>query len=167
MSGRLAIDRLSVAPGPTTEQVVALVRQIEALAERRLPGSAKATGRRLITIDGRTIEFHLARGRVHHRGLEFLVDGVPVRSSGSVGLDQTLDVTIEVPILDQWVQRQRALQPLAGQVLTIPVRGTFQRPRIDQRVVADLSTRMLQGAAERALGDELNRQLEKLLRRKE
>jgi hypothetical protein len=166
LSGRLAIGRLSVAPGPTTEQLVTLVRQIEALAQRRLPGSAKAAGRGLITIDGRTIEFRLSRGRVHHRGLEFLVDGVPVRSSGSVGLDQTLDVTIEVPILDKWVRRQRALQPLAGQVLTIPVRGTFQRPRIDQRVVADLSTRMLQGAAERALGDELNRQLEKLFRKK-
>ena len=66
----------------------------------------------------------------------------------------------------KWVRRQRALQPLAGQVLVIPVRGTFQRPRIDHRVVADLSARMLQSTAERVLGDELNRQLEKLFRRK-
>jgi len=164
--GRLAIDHLSVAPGPTTEPLVALVRQIEALIRRRPPGSAQDAGRGRITIDRRTIEFRLAQGRVHHRGLEFLVDGVPIRSSGSVGLDQTLDVTLEVPILDRWVRQRRALQPLAGQVLTIPLGGTFQRPRIDQRVVADLSARLLQGTAERALGDELNRQLEKLFRRK-
>jgi len=98
--------------------------------------------------------------------LEFLVDGVPVRSSGSVGLDQSLDFVLELPIQDKWLRKHRALQSLSGQVIRIPIQGTLEKPRVDNRAVADLSKHLLQGVAERVLGDEINRQLKKLFRKK-
>lgn len=163
VTGRLEVHRLNVLPGPMVQQLVMLVKQIEAIAKRRQLPMANAA-KNVLTIDNRTVDFRMVNGRVYHRGLEFQIDNVPVRSSGSVGLDQTLDITFEVPVLDKWVEREQALQPLAGQVLPIRVVGTFQRPKIDQRVVADLSQRMFQGAAQRVIGDEINRQLDKLLR---
>ncbi len=167
VTGRLAIHQLNLSPGPMVQEMVTLVEQIEALAKRRPPPQAgKRAGRNAVTIDNRTVDFRVVEGRVYHRGLEFLVDGAPIRSSGSVGFDQSLAITLEVPIQAKWVEHERALQPLAGQVLQIPIQGTFQHPQVDQRAVADLSRRMFQGVAERAIGDEINKQFNKLLRRK-
>jgi len=59
---------------------------------------------------------------------------------------------------------KRALQSLTGQTIKIPIRGTFSKPQIDQRAVADLSRQMLQGAATEAIGGEINRALEKLFK---
>jgi hypothetical protein len=93
-----------------------------------------------------------------------VVDNVPVRSHGSVGFDQTLSLTLEIPIQDKWLGDEPAFQSLAGQILKIPVTGTFQHPRIDSRAVADLSQQLLQGAATQVIGDELNRALDKLFK---
>jgi len=51
-------------------------------------------------------------------------------------------------------------------VIRIPIQGTLEKPRVDNRAVADLSKHLLQGVAERVLGDEINRQLKKLFRKK-
>ena len=110
------------------------------------------------------IEFQVADGRVYHRNLEFIVDDVPVRSQGSVGFDQTLALMIEVPIMEKWVEKERLLRSLAGEKIQIPVQGTFQQPRIDERAVANLSQKLLQGVANEAIGGELNRALDKLFK---
>ena len=59
---------------------------------------------------------------------------------------------------------KRAFQSLAGQVLKIPIQGTFDNPRFDSRAVADLSQARLQGAASQVIGDELNRAFDKLFK---
>jgi len=76
-----------------------------------------------------------------------------------------LATEIEIPIQEKWIEREPALRGFAGRSLKIPIYGTFQKPRIVERAVADLSKQLLQGAAKQALGDELNRQFEKLFGR--
>ncbi len=75
-------------------------------------------------------------------------------------------VILEIPVMERWIEGRRLMEPLAGQVLRIPVRGTFQQPQVDQRVVADISQRMVKDVARQALGDEIDRQLNKLFRKK-
>jgi hypothetical protein len=163
IAGRLVTHQLNVSPGPMTEQLITLVKQIESLSKREpLQAVAAPRGKRLLTMTEQAIDFQVSEGRVYHRNLEFLIDGVPVRSRGSVGFDQTLALELEVPIQEKWIEREPALRGLAGQSLRIPIQGTFQQPRIDERAVADLSRQLLQGAASQAIGTELNRQLEKL-----
>ncbi len=164
IQGRLTAHRLSVSPGPMAGQLVTLVSQIEALTKGKpfLQAATSPRNKSFLTMSERQVDFQVVEGRVYHRNLEFLIDDVPVRSRGSVGFDQTLALEIEVPIQDRWIEREPALHGFAGQSLKIPIYGTFQKPRIDERAVADLSKQLLQGAATQAIGDELNRQFKKL-----
>lgn len=164
--GRLKVHELTISPGPIVQDLAAIVRQLESLSKRGQFLQAATTARetKSLSISDRQIDFQVSDGRVHHRNLEFVVDNVPVRSSGSVGFDQTLSLTLEIPIQDKWLGDDRAFRSLAGQTLQIPVTGTFQKPRIDSRAVADLSRKLLQGAATEAIGNEVNRALDKLFR---
>ena len=165
IEGRLTAHRLRVSPGPMTEQLVTLVRQIESLTKRKQflqAATSSSRNKSFLTMADQQVDFKVIEGRVYHRNLEFLIDDVPVRSSGSVGFDQTLALEIEVPIQNKWIEREPALRGLAGQSLKIPVYGTFQKPKINERAVADLSRQLLQGAASQAIGDELNKQFKKL-----
>ena len=165
IEGRLTAHRLRVSPGPMTEQLVTLVRQIESLTKRKQflqAATSSSRNKSFLTMADQQVDFKVIEGRVYHRNLEFLIDDVPVRSSGSVGFDQTLALEIEVPIQSKWIEREPALRGLAGQSLKIPVYGTFQKPKINERAVADLSRQLLQGAASQAIGDELNKQFNKL-----
>ena len=53
---------------------------------------------------------------------------------------------------------------LKGQSLKIPISGTLAQPRMDQSAVAGLSQQLLQGAAQQAIGGELNKALDKLFK---
>ena len=102
------------------------------------------------------------RGRVYHRELEFEIDDVPIRSRGSVGFDQSLALVFEITLQEKWLGKH--LRSLAGQAVQIPVQGTFENPRLDSRAISDLLSHFVQEAATQVIGDEVNRQLEKLFR---
>ena len=46
----------------------------------------------------------------------------------------------------------------------MPVTGTLTRPQMDQRAVANLSGQLIQNAAGQAVGNELNKALDKFLK---
>ncbi|NOY30544.1 MAG: hypothetical protein GXP28_10330 [Planctomycetes bacterium] len=164
--GRLDVHQMQVSPGPMVAQLITLIEQFDRLTQGKQLFQAASTpsSNNGLTINNRQIDFQVAEGRVYHRNLEFEIDGVPVRSQGSVGFDQTLVLELEIPIQEKWIKRQRALQSLAGQTIKIPIRGTFSKPQIDERAVANLSRQMLQGVATEAIGGEINRALEKLFK---
>ncbi|MCA9261975.1 MAG: hypothetical protein KDA61_22310, partial [Planctomycetales bacterium] len=163
MGGKLVIHRLNVTPGPMLQQLEGVIQQIDALTLGRTGGPAPNSRMTLTALD-KTVEFRATEGRVYHRGLEFLLDDVPISSHGSVGFDDTLAIVIEVPIQEKWIRRQRALQSLAGQKLEIPIRGTFDRPELDPQAVANMSRLLLEGAAQQYIGDEIQRALDKLFK---
>ncbi|RIK75409.1 MAG: hypothetical protein DCC67_15335 [Planctomycetota bacterium] len=183
LDGRLTIHQLAVTPGPLLQDVANLVRQIEALGKNSSPGLGAGLGQGLlglnllggapqqpqplkgVTMSERTIDVQVADGRVYHRNLEFLIDDVPVRSSGSVGFDETLAITIEVAIQEKWVGHRPALKALVGQPLSIPVGGTFSRPQVDPRAIGAFVAQAAQQAAGGVIGEELNKALDKLLPR--
>jgi hypothetical protein len=179
LAGRLTIHNLAVTPGPMIQSIAALVRQIETFG-KGAQGGGQGLGLGLldslvqpnqsaqplkgVTMTERAIDIQIVDGRVHHRNLEFLIDDVPVRSSGSVGFDETIALMIEVPIQQKWVGSKPALQPLVGQLIQIPVSGTFDRPQIDERAIANFLGQAAQAAAGGLLGDELNKALDKLFK---
>jgi hypothetical protein len=79
-----------------------------------------------------------------------------------VGFDESISLVLSVPIQDRWIERQKLLAGLRGQSLQIPITGTLRQPRMDQSALANLSAQLLQGAAGQAVGNELNRALDKL-----
>jgi hypothetical protein len=110
------------------------------------------------------VNFRVVDGRVHHQNMEFQVGDVTLRSQGSVGLDETVSLTLIVPIQDAWVAKEPLLASLKGQSLQIPIFGTLSRPQMDQRAISSLTQQLLQGAAQQAVGGELNKALDKLFK---
>lgn len=165
VAGKLAVHSVRVVPGPLAKEWIGIAQQIEAIAKRRDPAAlAQRPTMTLLSIHDQQVNFRLVDGRVHHQNMEFQIDDVRLRSEGSVGLDETLSLVLHVPIQDKWIEGERLLAGLKGQSLTIPVGGTLTRPRMDQSAVAGLSQQLLQGAAQQAVGNELNRALDKLFK---
>ena len=178
LNGRLTIHQLAVLPGPMIQQIAGLIRQVETLGKsgQDLPGlglgllggaaAAPQPAQPLkgITMTERTVDVQVADGRVYHRNLEFLIDDVPVRSQGSVGFDETLAIVIEVPVQAKWVGDKPALKGLVGQVLQIPVQGTFDQPKVDERAIGSFMGQAAQTAAGGLIEGELNKALDKIFK---
>jgi hypothetical protein len=148
-----------------------VAKQIEALAKRRdlspLRGGAGGGDQpqvTLLNIRDQQVNFKVIEGRVHHQNLEFQVGDVTMRSQGSVGFDQTVQLTLQVPIQDAWIAKEPLLAGFKGQSLQVPVGGTLTHPQMDSRAVASLSQQLIQGAAQQAVGGELNKALDKIFK---
>jgi hypothetical protein len=104
------------------------------------------------------VEFKMAGGRVYHEGLEFGIEGVNIRTRGSVGFDQTLDIIAELhfDLSDSLTANRPILSALKGQVLRVPVRGTLNKPEVDKAVLTQsglsLVDHVLKLARERRTG---------------
>ncbi len=165
MSGLLRLHSMRIVPGPVARQLIELGRQIESMVKTRGTGRTRdATPQTLLHVHENDVEFRVQAGRVYHRGLTFRVGDAVFVTHGSVGLDESLAVMVETQIADAWVQNDPVLQHLRGQTVRIPVHGTLSRPAVDQRSLAQASVQLFQGTAERALGDALGKQLDKLFR---
>ncbi len=164
-AGQLTVHSVRVVPGPMAREIVGIAQQIEALTRRRDPSAlATQAPATLLSISDQQVNFRVIEGRVHHQNLEFQVGDIVVRSQGSVGLDETLALTLSVPIQDRWIEREPLLAGLKGQSLQVPVGGTLARPQLDRRALASLSAQLLQSAAGQAVGGELNKALDKLFK---
>jgi hypothetical protein len=167
-AGRLTVHSVRVVPGPLARELIGVAQQIESLAKRRDPTALLGRSTRpqvtLLAIRDQQVNFRVVEGRVHHQNMEFQVGDVMLRSQGSVGLDETLALTLHVPIQDAWIAKEPLLAGLKGQTLQVPVSGTLTRPQLDQRAVASLSAQLLENAAGGALGNELNKALDKLFK---
>lgn len=165
MAGQLAVHSVRVVPGPMAKQWVELAQQIEAIAKKRdLSSLAGRPPAALLTVQDQQVAFRVVDGRVYHKDMQFQVGDVTLRSEGSVGFDETVAIMLHVPIQDKWVEGQAMLVGLKGQSLTIPISGTLRQPRMDQSAVSGLSRQLLQGAAQQAIGGELNKALDKLFK---
>ncbi len=164
-AGRLTVHSVRVVPGPLAREIITVAQQVEALAKRRDPTAlVNKQPATLLSIRDQQVNFRVVEGRVHHQNLEFQVGDVTLRSQGSVGLDETLALTLHIPIQDSWISKDPLLAGLKGQSLQVPVSGTLSRPKLDQRAVASLSGQLLQNAAGQALGNEVNKALDKLFK---
>jgi translocation and assembly module TamB len=162
--GQLTVHSVRVVPGPMAAQWVGLAQQVEALAKRRDPASLSNRQVTLVSIRDQQVNFQVANGRVYHQKMEFQVGDVVLRSQGSVGLDETVALTIEIPVQDAWVAKEPLLAGLKGQSVQIPVSGTLTKPQMDQHAIASLTGQLLQKGAGQAVGNELNKALDKFLK---
>jgi hypothetical protein len=78
-------------------------------------------------VEDARVRFGVRNGRLYHEGMRFAFPDISpdlvVRSSGSVGLDQSLDLLLEVPRL-----LSREASPLE-----VRITGTVSRPRVEVR----------------------------------
>jgi translocation and assembly module TamB len=165
-SGQLTVHSVRVVPGPMAKQWVDMAQQIQSLIKRTDAASAQGRQVTLLTVTDQQVNFKVADGRVYHQGMQFQIGDITCSSEGSVGLDETVAITLRLAIPDKWVEGQPVLAGFKGQQLAIPISGTLARPQMDQRAVASLSKQLIQGAAQQAVGGELDKALGKFFKPK-
>src|SRR5438270_512831 len=74
------------------------------------------------------VPFKLENSRVYHEGMTFSVKNVVLKTRGSVGTDNTLNLVPDVPIKDEWLGDAKVLAGLKGKTISIPISGTTSRP---------------------------------------
>jgi len=143
----MIVHSVNIGPGP-------MIYELAVLLGRASP--AKLTRESVIS-------FRLAGGRVYHSGLELVFPDLTIRTHGSVGLDQSLELMAEMPVPPKWRGKHELLDSaLRDQIIRVPIGGTLSRPRLDRKTLDQLSQRFLENAARNVLQDGLNRGLQQL-----
>ena len=165
LGGTVAVHHIQVRPGSSALQVVGLIDQIQSLITRKPAGAAG--DKVLMEMPEHSIPFKLAGGRIYHQDVTFIIGGTSVKSTGSVGTDESIDLMLLIGVRDDWTKDQKLLAGLKGQALKIPVRGTLSRPQIDSRILTELASLIggtaLEGALENKVDDLFKKQLNKFL----
>lgn len=145
LQGRLFVHDILLGPGPMLQQFAVLFQFNETVPIAR----------------DTAVNFELRDGRVYHDNLIFMLDNARVYTSGSVGLDKTLQLTAVMPIPDSWIRREpRLQQALQGQTITIPITGTLSSPRLDERALQDAFVKAVQDIGVRYIEDEIRGTIE-------
>jgi len=163
VGGSLTIHTAEVGPGPLAQQYLALARQVRGLVERN-PNIAPLIDpeKGVLLLPEQQVDFQVVDGRVHHRGLKMSVKDVVITTSGSVGLDQTIDLVAYIPVQESWIQAGSPFASMRGQSIAIPIRGDLRNPKPDTKALADLGTNLIRNAAQDAIQKEVNKGLQKL-----
>ncbi len=157
VKGVLDVHAASIGPGPLSQQLLTVAEQVRALIQKKAPSTSPNGNNYSLNVPAQQVGFQMIDGRVYHEGLQVKIGDVVVRTKGSVGIDESLNLVAEVPVRDEWVANDRYLSSLRGQVLQLPVEGTLKRPRVDARALAGLTRQAATGAASQLLQQEIGK----------
>jgi hypothetical protein len=154
IGGRLIVQNMTVTPGPLFRPFAVIGQQIEAIAQGRLPTAGAETA--LLKIDDQKVDFHLVDGRVYHQGLSMQVGQVTMRTRGWVGLDESVNIIVEIPLKEEWTrERNSPLASLDEPMIRIPIVGNLKDPKFDTRVTAKLMEAIPRATIENGLNKAL------------
>jgi hypothetical protein len=159
-SGTLSIHQARLRPGPMADQIVGIVNQLGTITGNGPQLNFLRSDNTLVEIADQQVDFRMVDGRVFHQQLEIRADDVTIRTTGWVGLDQSVSLVAEIPVQDKWVASSRWLAGLQGQSLRIPVHGSLSQPVLDMTAMRQSTQQMIGGAAEQMLRGELQRGLQ-------
>lgn len=161
--GTLQIHEGRAGAGPLVHEILALAGQMQGIVKRQ-PTNLGQSKVDWVTLPPQEIDFRLSEGAVYHQRFEMRVKDIRLVTSGTVYMDQTIDLVCEVPVQDEWLKSNRLLSSLRGTTFRIPVTGTLSEPKLDRRILGDLGKKMLRGATEDLLRDQLEKGLRDLFK---
>jgi hypothetical protein len=164
VAGTLVMHQAEVGPGPLTNEITGLIRQIEAIRKADPGQTVSSQNRVWMQLPEQRIAFRMVEGRVHHRDLNIALGDARLSTSGSVDVAGNLEIMTSLPIPDNWTQKGPVLAALRGQTLQFPMNGTIYRPQIDASTLGQLGRQTIQNAAQGMLQQGLNKGLEKLFK---
>jgi translocation and assembly module TamB len=149
VKGTLTVHEANVSPGPVITEVAKLM-------------GAEQTS--LTLAKEEVVPVKLENGRVYHEKFKVLLGRTDVVTSGSVGLDKSLDLMLDLPIppklLEQTLKNRPHLrEALLKQRLQVPVRGTLDKPQIDATKFNGSVAALLRDAGMDAAKDALREKL--------
>lgn len=104
--------------------------------------------------DLRPLTFLVDRGRVSYDDpWTWTIGGTETSFTGSIGLDETLQLAWNVPVSEKLIERYGFLASLAGQTIEVPIGGTVKRPRLEWKdTLTDLAKRLATSELTERLG---------------
>ncbi len=149
VAGQFTIHDVDISGGPLVRELGILLQRPSAV---RLARESK-------------VPFRMVGGRIYHRDLELVFPELTIRTYGSVGLDHTLALMAEMPVPPKWIGNNTFGDAVRNQIIKLPIGGTLEQPKIDQRALQQASAQFIRNTATNVLRNELNNQLDRLLRR--
>ncbi len=143
ISGAVRLHHVSAGlRGPLMESIGRLVG---ALLRVEIPSRVRMAEETGVTFD-------IRQGRVYHDGLSFLLpelsEEIVLRTHGSVGFDNTLDLIVDVPVPLTLLHDGPLTRRLSQQPLQLHVAGTLAKPQIrlppGENLWQDMAELMLQ-----------------------
>jgi hypothetical protein len=165
-SGILAIESAEMRPGRLANSLLNVIQQVKTLIRGQAAGGVLPANQTLIRLDKQSLNVQAANGRVYHQNLKMVLTDIPLTTSGSVGFDETLSLTAEIPIQPDWLTQNRLLAGLQGQTLNIPISGTLSQPILDTRGLFTALRQAGQNATGRVIEEELQNQFDRLFKRR-
>lgn len=173
MGGVLSIHQAQAKPGSVGMQLANVIEQVKSILTRKPAGDPNRE-QVWIEMPEQRVPFNLVQGRVYHEGMTFAIKNVSLKTRGSVGVDNTLNLVADIPVHDEWLGKDKILAGLKGKTISIPITGTLSQPQVDPAIFENLLRQVgesgLEGVLKDKVGDELNgilnNGLDKLLRNK-
>jgi hypothetical protein len=140
VAGTLHVHSGRIGPGPLALKTLAAAAGLAEIVTQREPEWAR--GDVWLELPEQDVAFRMREGRVFHEAFLIRIGELEIISRGSVGLDETLDVTLEMPLPDKWLDRGPILNSLKGESVTVRLQGTLDNPRIDNRELLEFGKRI-------------------------
>jgi len=149
--GQLTIHQAQAAAGSS----LATILQVIDLLRKSGEGSQSLADRTLV-LPEQTVPVQIRQGFVAHKGLIMELSGYRLETSGAVGLNKQLQMTIDVPL-------EKSTATTSGRSVKIPLRGTISQPQPDTgALLQNLGAQKIQEKIEDQVDRNLNKQLNKL-----
>ncbi len=147
IAGRFIIHHAQLSATPLVKEFSALLNRTASVQVRK----------------NSVVPFRMVNGMVYHDKLVLEFPELTITTRGWVGLDGRVNMAAEFPIPPRWLGGGRVNQVLAKQKITVPIGGTLQRPRLDQRQLQAAGRRFIQNSAQELIQQEIQGGLKKLL----
>ena len=145
VAGQLTIHQAQATAGSS----LAPLLQVIDLLRQRDPASGLSS--KSLTLPEQTVPVQVRQGYVIHDGLIMDLAGYRLKSSGAVGLNEQLQITLDVPL-------EKTTSGSNFRTIKVPLRGTVRSPQLDTAsLLQNLGTQQIQ----EKLGDEVDRTLNK------
>ncbi len=164
VEGLLTMHKAEVGPGPLSNEVIGIAKQIEQIRKQDLTQPVSGQTKAWLTLPEQRISFAMVDGRVHHRDLKVDIGDATLMTAGSVGVNGQLELLASMPIPDKWTDRGPMLAALKGQSLQFPVRGTISRPQMDASMLGQLGRQAIMNTGQNLIQQQLNKGLDKLFK---
>ena len=151
VQAQLTIHQAEASPGSSLSSLLEVVDLL-----RRSGDASQSLTQRSLVLPEQTIPVQVRQGYVAHDGLVMDLNGYRMRTSGAVGLNKQLQMTIDVPL-------EKSTADGAGRSIKVPLRGTISSPQPDTgALLQNLGTQKIQEKLGDQVDKTLNKQLNKL-----
>ncbi len=151
LKGTVTIHKATVTAGPVITEVAKLL------------GADSGT---MTLANEQSVPVRVEHGRVYHENLNVKIGGYFVKTTGSVGFDNTVDLVADLPIpggLPGFKNTPALAKALTGKRVLVPIKGTLDKPVLDPKQFQAAIAKLAQSVAKDVGKDVFQKEFDKLL----